>query len=204
MERELVINHLWPRLAGISRVARRWLTLRAHRRLETQKVNLQDINSYLTNELRAKELATTEMEARVANLAKELDDLRDLGETRLRGVAEEAREQQSGLRAELEAFEKEMKELDEFSVKRDGLDAELTEKEALLQLQRETHAARIDEISHKSSTERDRLKKELARRIKDTMANMKKMTDAQLEMTTKRTIIENEQMSSSSCISSSD
>jgi hypothetical protein len=198
VERELVISHLFTRLGKYQSRGKYLADLNQELidELETQKVNLQDINSYLTNELRAKELATGEMEGRVASLARELDELRDLGQTRLRGVAEEAREQQSGLRAQLGAFEVEMAELDAFSATRDTLDAELREKEALLELQRENHAARLDGISHKSSTEKDRLKKELAQRIKDTKANMKKMTDAQLEMTTKRTIIENEQMGS--------
>lgn len=198
VERELVISHLYSRLAkyqarGLSLAN---LNVELIDELETQKVNLADINAYLTNDLRAKELAVGEMEQRVARLAKELDDVRDLGETRLRGVEEEAREQQHHLRVELEGFESEAKELEEFAVKRDGLDAELTDKEHLLELQRVSHKEKLDEIAQKSADEKDRLKKELALRIKDTKANMKKMTDAQLEMTTKRTIIENEQMGS--------
>lgn len=198
VERELVISHLYTRLAKYQSRGKALadVNLELIDELETQKVNLKDINSYLTNELCAKELATGEMEHRVASLAKDLDDLRDLGETRLRGVAEEAREQQQHLRAELDGFDREARELDEFSRKREALDAELAEKESLLERQRTNHAAQLDAISQKSSAERDRLKKELAQRIKDTKANMKKMTDAQLEMTTKRTIVENEQMGS--------
>lgn len=44
--------------------------------------------------------------------------------------------------------------------------------------------------------EKDKWKKEMERRLKETRAYMMKLTDNQLEMTTKRTIMENEQMSS--------
>ena len=44
--------------------------------------------------------------------------------------------------------------------------------------------------------EKDRLKKEMALKIKETNLSLMKLTDNQLEITTKRTIMENEQMSS--------
>lgn len=43
--------------------------------------------------------------------------------------------------------------------------------------------------------DRERWKREMAHKIKDTKLQMMKLTDNQLEMTTKRTIMENEQMS---------
>jgi len=198
VERELVIGHLYTRLARYQARGRVLAStnLELIDELDTQKINLKDINEFLTSELRSKELATSEMEARVARLAGELDDLRDVGATRVRGVEEQAREQQAEPRAALLGIEKELKELDLFSAKRDGLDMELGDKEAMLERQRDAHAARLEDIARKSSSEKDRLKKELAIRIKDTKANMKKMTDAQLEGTTRRTIIENEQMGS--------
>jgi hypothetical protein len=111
VERELVIGHLYTRLARYQARGRVLAStnLELIDELETQKVNLKDINEYLTSELRSKELATSEMEARVARLAGELDDLRDLGATRVRGVEEEAREQQAEPRAALLGIEKELK-----------------------------------------------------------------------------------------------
>lgn len=44
--------------------------------------------------------------------------------------------------------------------------------------------------------EKDRLKKEMLLKLRETKANLLKMTDNQLDTTTKRTIAENEQMSS--------
>ena len=46
------------------------------------------------------------------------------------------------------------------------------------------------------SQEKDRLKKEMLYKLRETKANLLKMTDNQLDTTTKRTIAENEQMSS--------
>ena len=44
--------------------------------------------------------------------------------------------------------------------------------------------------------EKDRLKKEMLAKLRETKANLLKLTDNQLDTTTKRTIAENEQMSS--------
>jgi hypothetical protein len=43
--------------------------------LETQKLNLRDINEFLTNELKARSLTTSAMEAKVVELYHLLDDL---------------------------------------------------------------------------------------------------------------------------------
>ena len=114
VERELVIGHLYTRLARYQLRGRDLasLNLELIDELETQKINLKDINEYLTNELRAKELATTEMEKRVASLATDLDDLHDVGAARMRGVEEEAHQQQSALRGQLEGFDREKKGLE--------------------------------------------------------------------------------------------
>ena len=47
-----------------------------------------------------------------------------------------------------------------------------------------------------ASQEKDRLKTEMLYKLRETKANLLKMTDNQLDTTTKRTIAENEQMSS--------
>ena len=43
--------------------------------LETQKLNLRDINEFLTNELKARSLTTSAMEAKVVELYHLLDDV---------------------------------------------------------------------------------------------------------------------------------
>lgn len=59
-----------------------------------------------------------------------------------------------------------------------------------------SHAKEISDLERKHVQDKDRWKKEMAQKIKETKAQMMKLTDNQLEVTTKRTIMENEQMSS--------
>merc|ERR1740138_412513 len=61
---------------------------------------------------------------------------------------------------------------------------------------RQEHAASISDLERKHVQEKDRLKKEMLLKLRETKANLLKMTDNQLDTTTKRTIAENEQMSS--------
>ena len=50
--------------------------------LETQKLNLRDINEFLTNELKARSLTTSAMEAKVVELYHLLDDVNKSHEVR--------------------------------------------------------------------------------------------------------------------------
>ena len=57
--------------------------------LETQKLNLRDINEFLTNELKARSLTTSAMEAKVVELYHLLDDVNKSHEVRDRVGASE-------------------------------------------------------------------------------------------------------------------
>jgi len=54
----------------------------------------------------------------------------------------------------------------------------------------------VSDLERRHVMEKDRLKKEMLFKLRETKANLLKMTDNQLDTTTKRTIAENEQMSS--------
>lgn len=76
------------------------------------------------------------------------------------------------------------------------LEQKLADLTDLLEKERAENEEKISELERKHVQEKDRLTKEMAQKIKETKANMMKLTDNQLETTTKRTIIENEQMAS--------
>ena len=76
------------------------------------------------------------------------------------------------------------------------LEAQLQEKKRLLEDGAKEHATHVSDLERKHVQEKDRLKKEMLLKLRETKANLLKMTDNQLDTTTKRTIAENEQMSS--------
>lgn len=50
--------------------------IKLNEELETQKLNLRDINEFLTNELKARSLTTSALEAKVFELNHLMDELR--------------------------------------------------------------------------------------------------------------------------------
>ena len=77
-----------------------------------------------------------------------------------------------------------------------SLERELDEKSRKIESDALAHQTAISDLERKHVQEKDRLKTEMLYKLRETKANLLKMTDNQLDTTTKRTIAENEQMSS--------
>lgn len=58
--------------------------------LEAQKVNLKDINEFLTNELKARSLTTSALEEKVLELTQKMEDIQRECEVGCRGVTDAA------------------------------------------------------------------------------------------------------------------
>eukprot|EP00239_Pterosperma_sp_CCMP1384_P004132 CAMPEP_0197853914 /NCGR_PEP_ID=MMETSP1438-20131217/23662_1 /TAXON_ID=1461541 /ORGANISM="Pterosperma sp., Strain CCMP1384" /LENGTH=510 /DNA_ID=CAMNT_0043468489 /DNA_START=481 /DNA_END=2010 /DNA_ORIENTATION=- len=198
MERELVIGHLKNKLSKYLDKTDHLSgeNVRLSDELETQKINLKDINEFLTNELKAKEISHAALEQRVAQLEADLELAQQSFNKQVEDLKAEFLQKEDALRDEISAYEGKLHELKEFQEKKAQLEQELLEIKALLDKERREHEERISDLERKAVQEKDRLKKEMALKIKETKANMMKLTDNQLETTTKRTIMENEQMSS--------
>eukprot|EP00238_Polyblepharides_amylifera_P010930 CAMPEP_0196590072 /NCGR_PEP_ID=MMETSP1081-20130531/65461_1 /TAXON_ID=36882 /ORGANISM="Pyramimonas amylifera, Strain CCMP720" /LENGTH=518 /DNA_ID=CAMNT_0041913055 /DNA_START=52 /DNA_END=1605 /DNA_ORIENTATION=+ len=198
LERELVIGHLRNRLGKyVDRTTH--LTgeyTRLSDELETQKINLKDINEFLTNELKAKETYCVDLERRGQELEQLLEQERLNAENERKKAATESQEREAALKKEIEEYETKFKELEQFQTEKESLQNSLADLASTLERERHENEERISDLERKAVQEKDRLKKEMALKIKETKANMMKLTDNQLETTTKRTIMENEQMSS--------
>lgn len=198
LERELVIGHLRNKLGKyIDRTTH--LTgeyTRLNDELETQKLNLKDINEFLTNELKAKETYCSDLEKQHQELETLLEAEKQNGEDERKKLQADFEERLDALQEEITGYEAKLKELNEFADKKKELEQTLKELKDLLDKERRDHEQLISDLERKAVQEKDRLKKEMALKIKETKANMMKLTDNQLETTTKRTIMENEQMSS--------
>jgi len=83
-----------------------------------------------------------------------------------------------------------------FQGRQESIEAELSEHKERLKREAQRHNALVSDLERKHVQEKDRLKKEMLMRLRETKANLLRMTDSHLDTTTKRTIAENEQMSS--------
>mmetsp|Transcript_26507 Transcript_26507/g.50366 ORF Transcript_26507/g.50366 Transcript_26507/m.50366 type:complete len:539 (+) Transcript_26507:469-2085(+) len=198
LERELVIGHLRNKLGKyIDRTTH--LTgeyTRLSDELETQKINLKDINEFLTNELKAKESYCLDLEQQAADLEAGLEQERAASLAQRQKLQQDHEERLEALQLDIQGYEAKLRDLNEFAERKRELETTLAELKTLLEKERRDHENIISDLERKAVQEKDRLKKEMALKIKETKANMMKLTDNQLETTTKRTIMENEQMSS--------
>jgi len=110
--------------------------------------------------------------------------------------ADEARKEKAVMQEDAKKKQDELDRVAEFRRKEAQLEEDLAEKTRLLEERKRNAASSISDLERKHVQEKDRLKKEMLAKLRETKANLLRMTDSQLDTTTKRTIAENEQMSS--------
>lgn len=74
------------------------------------------------------------------------------------------------------------------------LEKELSEVMEALEKEKREHTVQVSALERRNVMEKERLKKEMLRKIRETKLSLLAMTEDQLHTTTKRTIMENEQM----------
>ena len=81
-----------------------------------------------------------------------------------------------------------------FKLEKSDLEAQLLKYKQLLEQEKTNHALNVSELERRNVMEKDRLKNEMLRKIRETKLSLLAMTEDQLHTTTKRTIMENDQM----------
>ena len=195
LERELLINHLKLRIGTTQKRGDELETenKELHEEVETQKSKLEDINEFLTNELKAKDKFITDLEQKVLALEQTIENLKSDSKDEL-GRLEEVKEQEiQELNQKINEYEDQLKNLKEFQERKNALEEELGELKTLVQKERKLHESKINDLERKAVQDKDKLKKEWQLKMKETRSNMMKLTDDHLKATTKRTIMENQQ-----------
>lgn len=98
------------------------------------------------------------------------------------------------LQTRIDVLQVALDEINEFKLNKDRLEEELAQLKRQLQEQAEAHTRDTSAFDRKKAMEIDQLKKDMKKEIKETRENLKARTKDQLDSTTKRTIMENEQM----------
>ena len=97
--------------------------------------------------------------------------------------------------SEKEELSAQLDSLREFQLKQKEFEADMVVLEAKLEQKEFDHMQEISDLDRKKAIEIDVLKKDMINKIKETRDNLRMRTKDQLDATTKRTIMENEQMS---------
>ena len=203
-ERELVISHLKTTLGafqdrGASLVVENDALEEA---LAMERVNLRDINEYLTNELRAKEMAIQQLQTLVAKYESDIKSEADAYEEKVTNGRAENEAELERLKEALKFFHDDIESIQTRRDDKTRILVGLEKVSETLFTEQRDHEENVNDLERVAVQEKDRLKKEMALKIKETNLSLMKLTDNQLEITTKRTIMENEQMSSDLAIAS--
>jgi hypothetical protein len=100
----------------------------------------------------------------------------------------------AALQDELKSTKEDLFTLSEFRQKKADLEKQFRDLRETMEKEQEEHKQITADLDRRNVQEKERLKNEMLRKIQETKQNLLSMTEDQLHTTTKRTIMENEQM----------
>ena len=198
VERELLVSYLKSKLARYSNEGRTLFNRNKDlsEEISLLKVNMQDIVDFMTAEAKKKDQSLVELEKKNAELVEGMEKLRSENRAEMDSLSEAKDREIAELMEVIQQHEDSLEALSEFQEKKAELDLKLTDANKEMETLKKTYEDNLSDLERKHVKELDRLKKENAVRIKETKQAMLKLTNNQLATTTKRTILENEQMAS--------
>eukprot|EP00931_Biecheleriopsis_adriatica_P028920 TRINITY_DN17233_c0_g1_i1.p1 TRINITY_DN17233_c0_g1~~TRINITY_DN17233_c0_g1_i1.p1 ORF type:complete len:521 (-),score=123.11 TRINITY_DN17233_c0_g1_i1:306-1868(-) len=138
--------------------------------------------------------AIEKQQKEIQRLEQLLDDQKQEFKDKLEEENAQWRNHVSSLQQQNEDLEKKLNEVREFQRNKETMEGELAALKKALQDQAEAHARDVSAFDRKKAIDIDQLKKDMQLRIKETREMLKARTKDQLDSTTKRTMMENEQM----------
>ncbi|KAF5838664.1 hypothetical protein DUNSADRAFT_2428 [Dunaliella salina] len=197
MEKELVIAYMKSKLGRYQANGDRLQleNIKLGEDLDIQRLNLRDINEFLTNELKARSLTTNALEAKLYDLNHAMEEQRKAHEAAIAKLEKEKDKEIEAQADIITEFNKKAKIMQDHIDNKEKMDAEMASLKAEIQQLKVDHDHKLIDVDRQHIQDREKWKRETAAKIKETKIKMMKLTDNQLEMTTKRTIMENEQMS---------
>jgi len=135
-----------------------------------------------------------ESEQRIQRLEQQLEDQKQEFKDKLEEERAQSDQRAHELQTHNDRLQAALNEVEEFKLNKDQLTQDLANLKRLLEEQKEAHMQNVSAFDRKKAIEIDQLKKDMQKSIKETREILKARTKDQLDSTTKRTIMENEQM----------
>ncbi|KAG8464549.1 hypothetical protein KFE25_009917 [Diacronema lutheri] len=164
--------------------------------LGSQKMDQADIFEYLNGELAKKTQEVVRLEEGIQSFEENNAHLIAEYETKLTTSEDAHSADREQLEKQIGELTAALEELSDFRARKDELERDSAQVKATLDDEKREHQRHVSELERKHVQEKDRLKKEMLVKLRETKATLHKMTANQLDATTKRTIAENEQISS--------
>lgn len=135
-----------------------------------------------------------ESEQRIVRLEQKLEDQQQEFKDKLDEERAQWEHRVAELQLKNDLLESKLDEVAEFQRNKETMEADLASLKKQIADQTEAHARDVSAFDRKKAIEIDQLKKDMQRTVKETREMLKARTKDQLDSTTKRTIMENEQM----------
>lgn len=134
------------------------------------------------------------LEQEIKRLEEAIEDQKQEFKDELETKTEKWKGNVSILEDQIDKLQKALDAVNHFQLEKNTMEGELSSLRKQLQEQAEVHAQKISDFDRKKAIHIDQLKKDMQRSLKETREMLKSRTKDQLDSTTKRTIMENEQM----------
>jgi hypothetical protein len=162
--------------------------------LDQQRADEADIYYYLHKKLDDNYDVIASLEKQILTEITEKDRQKKNFDGTMETVKEANDKKHEEVSARLAEVEETLFTLNEFRDNKEKLEKEQQELQQTLEKEREESKQNIAELERRNVQEKELVKQEMLIKIKETKQNLLSMTEDQLHTTTKRTIMENEQM----------
>eukprot|EP00892_Ulva_mutabilis_P011652 jgi/Ulvmu1/885/UM100_0040.1 len=196
LEKELVISYLKSKVAAHQEQSSdlQVQNYKLTEELADQKCKLKDINDFLVNELKARALSYAALQAELAETKKKMAEEKAYFTAEMTKANDSSEKYIAELLEKMADSDRKARSAEEYLGMREDLLKQLAELQEKMQESKKQFEHQISELEREHVKDRDKWKKTMHKRIQDTKQYMIQLTDNQLELTTKRTIMENEQM----------
>merc|ERR1711959_181660 len=162
--------------------------------LLTQKEDQVDIFTYLNTELSKRVEQVARLEAQIQELGDAQQRWEKDTQEEFVAIKQEQKKVVEELTKKINDYKAELDDLQEFTKHKDDLEAKLKTVEEELQQEHDKHLVNLTDLERKHAQDREKIKRDYHDRLEFDKAELLRMTNNQLEFTTRRTIQENEMM----------
>merc|ERR1711988_872186 len=162
--------------------------------LLTQKEDQVDIFTYLNTELSKRVEQVARLEAQIQELGEAQKKWEKETQEEFEGIRKEQERVVGELTKKINDYKAELDDLQEFTKHKNDLEQKLKSVEEELQQEHDRHLISLTDLERKHAQDREKIKRDYHDRLEFDKAELLRMTNNQLEFTTRRTIMENEMM----------
>ena len=162
--------------------------------LEAQREDARDIYFYLHQKLDDNYEVIDKLEKDKDKMGKDNEQAKERFEEQMKKIKLENDEAIAKLKESITKLEEETFQLKDFKARKVELEGAWVRLEEELQAEKDDHVNNVATLERRNVQEKERLKKDMLIKIKETKQKLLSMTESQLHTTTKRAIMENEQM----------